>query len=53
MHYKHSFYKNNVNKFRVCAVIETFDNNEFKKMFKNFNITTTKQDLYEFVDIND
>ena len=32
------------------AVIETFDNN---KLFMNFNITATGQDINEFVAIND
>ena len=31
------------------AVTETFDNNKLLKLFKNFNITATEQDIYEFV----
>ena len=36
-----------------CAVTETFDNNEISKLFKNFSITATKQDIVEFVAIDD
>ena len=35
------------------GVTETFDNNEFLKLFKNFNITATEQDVNEFVAIDD
>ena len=41
---------------RICfysSATETFDNNEFWKLFKNFNITATEQDIDEFVAIND
>ena len=36
-----------------CAVTETFDNNEFLKPFKNFNITATEQNINECVAIDD
>ena len=52
IHHKHSFYKN----YGVSldsAVAETIVNNEFSKHFNNFNITTTKQDIDEFVAIVD
>ena len=35
------------------SVTETFDNNEFLKLFKNFNITTTEQGVNEFAAIDD
>ena len=35
------------------VVTETFDNNEFIKLFKNFNITATEQGIDEFVIIDD
>ena len=35
------------------AVTEPFDNNDFLKLFKKFNITATEQDMDEFVDIED
>ena len=35
------------------AVTETFDNNKLLKLFKNFNITATEQDINEFVAIDD
>ena len=35
------------------GVTETFDNNEFLKLFKNFNITATELDVNEFVAIDD
>ena len=31
------------------VVTENFDNNEFLKLFKNFNITDTQQDIDKFV----
>ena len=40
---------------RICfysSATETFDNNEFWKLFKNFNITATEQDIDEFVAID-
>ena len=35
------------------CVTEIFDNKEFLKLFKNFNITATKQDINECVAIDD
>ena len=35
------------------AVTEIFDNNEFIKLFKNFNITAAEQDIDKFVAIDD
>ena len=35
------------------AVPEIFDNKDFLKLFKNFNITATEQDTNEFVAIDD
>ena len=35
------------------VVTETFHNNKFLKLFKNFNTTATKQDIDEFVAIGD
>ena len=32
---------------------ETFDNNKYLKIFKNFDITATEQDIDEFVAIDD
>ena len=35
------------------AVTESSDNDEFMKLFKNFSITATEQDINEFVAIDD
>ena len=35
------------------VVTETFDNNEFLNIFKNFNTTVTEQGINEFVAIDD
>ena len=35
------------------AVTETFDNKNFLKLYKNFNITATEQDVDEFIVIDD
>ena len=35
------------------AITETFDNNEFLKLFWNFNIEATERDINEFVAIDD
>ena len=35
------------------AITETFDNNEFLKLFRNFNIVATGQDINKFVATDD
>ena len=35
------------------AVTQTFDNNKLLKLFRNFNITETEQDINEFVAIDE
>ena len=50
---KYSFIKVDLGISLDSAITETFNNNELFKLFKNFNITATKQDINECVAIVD
>ena len=45
---KNAFIKADLRKNLYSDVTETFDNNDFLKLFKKFTITATKQDMNEF-----
>ena len=50
---KNAFIKADLRISSDSAATETFDNNEYLKLFKNFNITATEQVIDEFVVIDD